>query len=502
MTVASDAVVAEAGASALRTPALDGAPPLPLRTRIAFGVGALAENLALYSLTTFAMLYYNQVLGLPAYQAGLMISISLVVDAVADPMIGSWSDHHRGRLGRRHPFMFAAAIPLALSFFAVFCPPAGIGAGGLLAWFAGSVIVMRLALACYAVPHMALGAEMTPRYLERTSLMSYAAFFSWAGGSFAWWSAYALFFPTTPDYPTGLLNPAPWTTYAGVMAILIATTLLASAWFTRDRIPLLPEPDARTAGFSLRALGRDLAQTARNRNYVAIFVGWLLYYVMNGVRDGLWLYTANYYWRLSSEELSWWVVGSFAGYLFGFVAARAVHERIDKRRTLIWSMLLFTLGPPLGNLLAFAGVIGPETPHINAILIALALFEHGPQSFVLISVLSTLGDIADENELRFGGRQEGVLFATRILSSKVGLAIGSAVAGAAVSVVALPTGARPGQVAPSILTDLNLAYVLGSLPGFLAALAFTRYRITRQTFAATRAALDQRRRDGAPHVPS
>lgn len=469
---------------------------LPLRTKVSFGIGGMAENLALYSLTTFAMLFYNQVLGLPAYQAGLMISISLIVDAAIDPMIGSWSDHTRSRLGRRHPFMFAAAVPLGLSFFAIFTPPAGLGHGALLAWFGVTVIAMRIALALYVVPHLALGSELSSNYLERTSLMSYWTFFHWCGSSFAWWSAYALFFPTTPEHPMGLLNPAPWPRYAGTVALIVTTVLLTSAWLTRDRIATLPQPTGEAARFSWRNLWRDLIRMASNSNYVAILVGWLLYYMMNGIRDGLWLYTANYYWRLSSEALSWWVVASAMGYTFGFVAARWIHKLVDKRRTLIWSMLVFTVGTPIGYLLAFVGLIGPDTPHINAILIALALLEHGPQAVFIISILSTLADIADENELRFGVRQEGALFSTRLLFYKVGLAIGSAVAGAAVTLVALPTDAKPGTVPDITLFHLNLAYVLGSLPGFLAAAMFFRYRITRESWAATQAALAVRRGAG------
>jgi len=475
----------------LADPAIATAGNIPVRTKLAFGIGGLAESLALYSLTTFAMLFYNQVLGLPAYQAGLMLSASLIVDAAVDPAIGSWSDHVRSQLGRRHPFLFAAPVPLALSFFAIFVPPAGLGHAGLLAWFGGTVVLMRVMLALYTVPHMALGAELSPRYLERTSLMSYHTFFIWFGGSLAWWSAYTLFFPTTRRFPMGLLNPAPWPAYAGSIAAIVTVACLASAWFTRDRIATLPQP-AGTAGFRWAGLWRDIKQTAQNGNYRAIFAGLFLYNIMNGWRDGLWLYTANYYWRLSSEQLSWWVVGSFAGYAFGFVAARRFHHLIDKKRTLIGAMLAFSVGPALGNLLAFAGVIGPATPQLNAILIALALFEHGPQALVTISALSTLADIADENELRFGVRQEGVLFATRTLAYKIGLAIGSAIAGAAVTLVALPTAAAPGAVPAAVLFHLNLAYVAGGLLGVVAAAAFLGYGITHARWAATRAALAAR----------
>lgn len=51
-----------------------------------------------------------------------------------EPLIGSWSDRTRSRWGRRHPFMFAAMVPIALSFFAVFAPPAGLSHTGGLAW--------------------------------------------------------------------------------------------------------------------------------------------------------------------------------------------------------------------------------------------------------------------------------------------------------------------------------------------------------------------------------
>jgi len=45
------------------------------------------------------MLYYNQVLGLPATLAGLGPTIALIVDAITDPVVGSWSDRLRNKNG-------------------------------------------------------------------------------------------------------------------------------------------------------------------------------------------------------------------------------------------------------------------------------------------------------------------------------------------------------------------------------------------------------------------
>ena len=62
---------------------------VPTRTRLAFGVGASAETMSLYSLAVLGMLFYNQVQGLSVLLAGLVPTIALFTDAISDPLIGS-----------------------------------------------------------------------------------------------------------------------------------------------------------------------------------------------------------------------------------------------------------------------------------------------------------------------------------------------------------------------------------------------------------------------------
>ena len=96
---------------------------LPFRTKLAFGVGSAAESLSLYSVSSFALLFYNQVLGVPAGWVALALSASLFFDALSDPIVGSLSDRTRSRWGRRHVYMYFAPIPVALCLFAIFAPP-------------------------------------------------------------------------------------------------------------------------------------------------------------------------------------------------------------------------------------------------------------------------------------------------------------------------------------------------------------------------------------------
>ena len=74
-------------------------------------------------LIIFLLLFYSQVVGLDARLVGIAITAALVIDAISDPIVGYWSDNLRSRWGRRHPFMYAAAIPVSLSYFFLWSPP-------------------------------------------------------------------------------------------------------------------------------------------------------------------------------------------------------------------------------------------------------------------------------------------------------------------------------------------------------------------------------------------
>ena len=91
-----------------------------LRRRLLYSSGVVNYALKDAAFGVFVLFYYKQVLGLSGTLTGAAIALSVVWDAISDPLVGAWSDKLRSRWGRRHPFMFASVIPLALSFVAIF----------------------------------------------------------------------------------------------------------------------------------------------------------------------------------------------------------------------------------------------------------------------------------------------------------------------------------------------------------------------------------------------
>jgi Na+/melibiose symporter-like transporter len=98
------------------------APRLGFFHKLWFGVGQSAEGMKNAGFGTFLLIYYSQILGLNPALAGAVLLIALVFDAVTDPLTGSLSDTWRGRFGRRHGFMYAAALPMAVTFYFVWAP--------------------------------------------------------------------------------------------------------------------------------------------------------------------------------------------------------------------------------------------------------------------------------------------------------------------------------------------------------------------------------------------
>lgn len=472
---------------------------LSFKTKFFFGLGSAAEAIGLFSVTSYAMLYYNQVLGLPAHLAGLALSASLLLDGPCDLLMGSLSDRTRSRFGRRHLYMYIAPIPIGLALIAVFNPPRGAGETLLFVWFTISVILLRQLMNLFHTPHSALGGELTTDYSERTKVMAYASFFTSAGATAQGFIALTFFFKATPDYPRGLLNPEPWMRYSLTMAALAVIMLYASSWYTRDRIPHLPRPPANLPRFSAAEFLRDVGKAFSNLNYSLLIAGYFLLTMTTGLRSGLQLYTNTYFWGLTSETLRWLIFASLLGAVVAFVVTARLQQRFDKKATIIVASVIQAIAPAIPTWLGLLGVLTPQTPNLPYILLAASTIGWIGYGVLTIGVLSCMADVADENDLRYGVRQEGVMYAMRNMFGKIDQAIGAALAGGILTLVAFPIKAVVGQVPLDVVRDVAWADgVLATIPGVLAVIPYLFYRINRAQYETTKAALAARGAKAAP----
>jgi GPH family glycoside/pentoside/hexuronide:cation symporter len=481
-------------AAAIANPAADLRDrPLSMKTKLAFAVGTTGEAIAIFSVSAYAMLFYNQVLGLPAYLAGIAMSLSLILDGPCDLLMGSISDRTRSRFGRRHLYMYISPLPIALGLLAVFNPPRGLPEAWLFGWFLVSVVFLRQVMNVFHTPHFALGGELSRDYTERSKVMAYASFSQAVGATAMAWVALSFFFRATPRYPSGLLNPAPWAAFSIAVAAAVFVMLYASAWYTRDRIALLPKAPDDLPRFGVREFYRDVSKAFSNRNYVILIAGYFLLTMMVGLRTGLSVYTNTFFWGLKSDQLRWIAFSTLLGYGVAFCMTATLHAWFDKKPTIVVSAIVQAIAPSVPILLSLMGLLSDRTPALVPILVAALTVGSMAGGVLTMSVTSAMADIVDENDLKYGVRQEGVMYAMRNLFGKVDQAVGAVLAGVVLTVIHFPAKAQVGHLAHRVVLNLALCDGLwAAVPGLLAILPYLAYRITRRSYDTTKSALAAR----------
>ncbi len=458
--------------------------------KLAFGAGQFAEGLKNVALTTFLLFFYNQVLGVSGSLAGLAVGIALVVDAFTDPVAGSVSDHWKSPQGRRHPFMYASILPLMAAFFLLFNPLVS-SELGLFVWMVAFSNATRLAMSLYHVPHIALGAEMTEDFHERSKLVGYRMFFSYLGSLFTFVVAFLVFFVPTPEFANGQLNAAAYAPFAMLLSILMGITIFWSAWGTRSVIPSLPKPPDEprpSLSQALRRVARDIRAAGENRSFRWLFLGVLVVFAAVGVIAGLDLYVFTYFWEFERGTMLVVIAAYVVGVMLGTLVAPAFFSRFGKKAGLIFgatSFPLFQSTPIVARLMDWFPENGDPT--LAVLLTVLRLVQGACTAHALVAFSSIVADIVDEHELETGQRREGTFFAAVAFSAKATSGLGGVVAGIALDVIAWPRGAHiqsAADIAPETIINLGLVYgpVIGAF-GLFSVWCYSHLRLTRARHA-------------------
>ena len=463
---------------------------LPVRSKVAYASGASAEASITAIFNTFNFLFYNNVLGLSGTLCGLAVTIAMFFDAVSDPLVGGLSDRWHSRLGRRHPFLYAAAIPAAVFFVCIYSPPTGLEEWGLFAWFTVFTVLLRTAMTFYYVPHLALGAEMATGYVERSVLMSYNTIFSLMGTSAVGFLAWGYL----GTLESGSANRSGYSTIAFSVALFAATTFFASAFFTRDQVPRLSAAPRHLPRFSLLQLLAEVRVSLSNSNYAVLLVGLICLSATLGLNETLHTHTSLFFWELDENQIRFLSLAAPPALLIATLLTPKLHVWFDKRETLIAGVLGMTLAGAAPIALRLLGWFpGNDSALLFPILALLKGASYATSAIMVISIVSTLADVTDEHELLTGRRQEGIFFAARSFFSKLTSGLGHLLAGMAIDLIRFPLGAIPGQIDPGVLYNFGIvAGPLSQIPGWISLFFYARYRIDKTRHAEIRRELERR----------
>ena len=427
--------------------------------KVAYGFGSVAFGVKSNGFDYFFLIFYSQVMGVSAYLVSLALMIALMVDALSDPLIGYLSDNTRSRWGRRHPFMYAAAIPAAVAYYFVWNPPAGLEGDALFPYIVTVAILVRTLITVYEIPSSSLVAEMSDDYDERTSMLSYRYFFGWTGGTLMGAFATIFILAPTATVPNGMFNVEGHGQVGAIAAISIFLAIMISALGTHKMIPdLKPPPPARQ--LSLMLIYREVFETLASRSFLALFLAALFGAVASGVSTTLSFYFSTFFWGFSTEQIGLISLSVVISALMAFFISPAISRRLGKKRGAITiGLMAFTVAPaPI--LLRLLGLM-PQNSDPMLFPLVLSIIVVDVALIIAYQTLSSsmIADLVEEAEIKTQRRSEGVFFASVTFVRKVTQGIGAAVAGVLLTISQFPAGATPDQVPEAVLTTFGWFYV-------------------------------------------
>lgn len=472
-------------------------PRLSLATKLLFCSGAMSTGIKNGALTTFLLVFYNQAIGLPPQLVGTAILIVTIIDAFLDPLVGLVSDNFRSRLGRRHPFMYLAAIPLAIVFVFLWNPP-DLSHAGLFIYLLCCLLAIRIFDTFYEVPASALIPELARGYDQRTSLLSIRHIFEPLGGLLISLLAYQVFMREGPGDSGGVTERAGYLPFSITGAAIIFTVIVVSAVSTHKLIPQLKKAAPRKINF--RTLAAELVQPLRSRDFVVLAVSGILISILAGLDTATRLYFSLYFWGLTQDQLSMMVFATVGASLMGPVLAHFAGRRLGKKlaaAAAFSTAVAFMTGPVMLRLLDMA----PENGTRELFQMLLVTKACSIMFIVTTAVLiaSLVADIVEVVEVRTGVRSEGVVISANQLFRKIVSGVGVFLAGWLLSAVDFPADAQRGGVDVDTLRRLALGY----LPIFflLAASAMLSLFLLRGTRESHQANLETLRRRAAGSLP-
>ncbi|VVT25782.1 Sodium:melibiose symporter [Sphingomonas aurantiaca] len=430
---------------------------LSTATMASYGFGAVAYGVKDSGFGTFLLLFYNQVVGLPSATVGLVIMMALLIDAFVDPAVGFFSDRTRTRWGRRHPWMYASALPIMIGWLLLWNPPAMLSQPQTLVWLFAMAVLVRSAVSCYEVPSVALTPELSSGYDERTRIMAYRYLFGWVGGLLMLLSAYQYFLSPTAAFPNGLLNRAGYAGFALAGAVAIGIAILVSALGTHHEIRHLPNPPI--ARQTLRESFAELRHTVKNRAFVILMAAGVCAYTIQGISYAMSNYLYTYVWGFKGPVFVYLTLALFSGVFLAFLAAPRLGRTGSKPRVALAAVLL---GATLNTAPYWLRMLGmfPEVGDRALLPILFALFILGTASNVTGFILgaSMMADVVEDSEAKTGRRSEGVFFAGSFFVQKCTSGIGIFFAGMILAVAGFPAKATPGTVPVATIDRLTLIY--------------------------------------------
>ena len=459
---------------------------MKLSEKIGYGFGDMSSSMFWKLFSYFLPFFYSNVFGLSLADAGVLMLVTRIWDAVSDPMMGIIADRTKTRWGKYRPYLLFFALPFAVCGILLFTTPEN----GKVVWAYVTYLLMMTVYTGINVPYGSLLNVMTADSDEKSVLSSYRMFFAYGGSFialFAWEPLCNIFDKTRiATEGTGGLeaistNPAAWQNAMIVIASCCLVLFLLSFLLTKEHVK----------SESTVSVGQDLKLLLKNKPWWILIGAALASNLFNTVRGTTTAYFfADYIQQMVSLDGKWAFLVSAGIFLSigeianmaGVVLAVPMSRHLGKKSTYILSMAALIV-------LSAAFFFLPATAGGYWAMLAFQLVISVFTGVISPLVWSMYADVADYSELKDGTASTGLIFSSASMAQKFGGAFGGS------AVMWLLAAFGYNTIAGAVQTEtaiLGLRILMSWVPALVAALSILVvwfYPLTKKKMSAVQAEL-------------
>lgn len=448
---------------------------LKLKDKIGYGVAAIGDSGSYTLISIYLLFFLTTVVGIDPVIAGTITATGAVWNTLWSPVIGYFSDHTSTRFGRRVPYIFAAAFPLAIANFLLFST-IDMGGSGRILYYIVMVIVFWSAFSGFFNPYLALGSEITGDYNERTSVRAYAYIFNVIGMSLGM---------VLPTYIVDFLMNRGKSIQESwqLVGLFIGIITFISLMITAVTMGRKEEKKKAQGQFGVGGMFRDYWQILKLRPLRWLLVTSVIYLCAHTISSANRIYFMTYNMAMTGKEISLAMVTLLVGGILFTPIVAGVSKRFDKRKAFIIFSLISAALITYAKLSGIDSWVG---------LIAYFLVYSCVNTAYWQLMPAMVYDVCEVDELYSGKRRSGITASMQSLVESLSAAISLQLLGMMLKLAGF-NGEAAFQTPTAQLWIENTLTVIAAFFIIAAALAMGRYTVTRGKFEEVMVALEKRR---------
>lgn len=457
---------------------------IPFIYKVGYGTGNLGSGLIFQAMNTYLVFYATAVLNLSGILVGIAVSVSIIIDGISDPVMGYISDRtYMNSLGRRHLYLLIGTFFTALINYFLWIIDPALPLLVKFFWLLTTVILVKIFLTIFSTPYIALGAELSSDYNERTSIQAIRTVFFILGVLFASGVSLYLFFNPTAEYPLGQLNPAAYHNLGMASSIMMLIFGLICFFATFKFIPQLYRIDKEDSISTKEKLVqktnriiKDFLTAIKNYDYRCVVLGYLFTNLTVALFTAIGLHVFTYTFNMNNNEIALIIGLQFLISIISQPAWVKISRKIDKKPSVILGIAISVLGGLYFLLTVFYR--GYVAQHYLLLLPYSVLAGFGTGGLFSLPT-SMVADIIDVEELKTGIRLEGIYYGCLTFAYKTSQSVAILLLGVFLDIISFDAAREVQPETTKFMLGITLA--VGGIIFMLMALKFYRnYRLDRQ----------------------